>query len=233
MPSSSVQTCRSSTQERRKYELQSAPSSRARCAPPSDVPMIMRASSCASPTAAVHSGLSVRHRNRVARSSASARSSIASAGATPRSSAMSAIERDWSFACSGFGDPVDVDRRSTAAAGRSCPARDRGCSARPRRAARRARRGRAAQRPARRAAAAASGPSSAPRGSGSSSRRSRSGGRTAGRSASSRRARRPRWRGRGTHCDASQVAVGASVLLRPPRPWMTTGSPLTAPSRMR
>ena len=63
---------------------------------------IIRASSCASPTASVHSGLSVRQRNRVARSSSSARSSIASAGATPSSSAMSAIERDWNFACSGF-----------------------------------------------------------------------------------------------------------------------------------
>ena len=28
-------------------------------------------------------------------------------------------------------------------------------------------------------------------------------------------------------CAASHVAVGASVLLRPPRPWITTGKPLT------
>ncbi len=34
-------------------------------------------------------------------------------------------------------------------------------------------------------------------------------------------------------CAASHVAVGASVLLRPPRPWITTGSPLTVPRRIR
>ncbi len=70
----------------------------------------MRASRWASPTAAVHSGLSVRHRNRVARSSARARSRSTSAGAAPRSSARLLDRPARQRLMLGSGDLVDVHR---------------------------------------------------------------------------------------------------------------------------
>ena len=83
--------------------------------------MIMRGSVCASPTAAVQSGLSVRHRNRVARSSASARSRSASAGATPRSAARSRDRAALVAAVVGVRDLVDEHGVPERRRAPSCP----------------------------------------------------------------------------------------------------------------
>ena len=86
----------------RNQELQSEPSSRARWAPPSEVPTSMRGSSCASATAPRHSSVSQRQRYSVSRSSPSARSSMKSAGATPAFSASTAMHSPSYFLCRSY-----------------------------------------------------------------------------------------------------------------------------------
>ena len=100
-PSSRVKPFHSRTQCCRNQLWASAPSSRSRWAPPSDVPTIMCGSSWATLVPSIHSGVSVFQRNSTARSSDAAMSRKASVGCTPRSAAMSTSERPSSFSFSG------------------------------------------------------------------------------------------------------------------------------------
>ncbi len=100
-PSSRVNPPHSRTQCLRNQVWASAPSSRSRWAPPSEVPTIMCGSSCAIFVPSIHSGVSVFQTNSTARSSDAAMSRKASVGCTPRSAAMSVRERPMSFSFSG------------------------------------------------------------------------------------------------------------------------------------
>ena len=182
----------------------------------------------ASRTASIHSGVSVTHRNCVVRSSARARSSMASAGALPSSAAMSARTGRRTGRAPGRW-PSPTNRTSQWGGGSVEPRSGSRFGSSRRGAWRRA-------RPGPRAGSAGRVPPVRPPGP-RTGRPRRGWCPRQGEGPVERTGQQQRVHGRPGRPGPLEEferhippAPGASTLLRPPRPWMITGRRLTRPS---